>query len=290
MAGKVYDGTTTAPVSTTGTAAGLVSGESLTVTPTAAYNTAAAGTGRTATVSFGLTDGTGLAANYTLANVSRTSLTITPKPINLSGLIAAGKVYDGTPSAAVAVVSSVSQWGSLSGLVSGDSVSLVTSSHSASYDNRNAGTGKTVTFSGLSLGGTAAGKTYDAGTTATVTASGAAGWISGDTVTVSATGLFDTKNVGTGKTVSLSSSYSGTDASNYTITGQATTTANITAKTITVSGITAAGKTYDAGTTATVTTSGAAGWIAGDAVTVSATGLFDTKNEGTGKTVKLSRS
>jgi hypothetical protein len=56
---------------------------------------------------------------------------------------------------------------------------------------------------------------------------------------------------------------------------------------LTVGGITAADKTYDAGTAATVNTAGASngGLLAGDVVTVSATGLFDDKNVGAGKTV-----
>ena len=39
--------------------------------------------------------------------------------------------------------------------------------------------------------------------------------------------MFDNKNVGTGKTVTLTSSYSGDDISNYSITDQSSTTANI---------------------------------------------------------------
>ena len=49
-------------------------------------------------------------------------------------------------------------------------------------------------------------------------------------------------SVGTGKTVTISSSYSGSDVSNYSVTNQASTTANITAKALTVSGITASDK------------------------------------------------
>ena len=52
----------------------------------------------------------------------------------------------------------------------------------------------------------------------------------GDLVTVSATGTFDNKNVGTGKTVTLAETNAGDDVANYTITDQGSTTANITAK------------------------------------------------------------
>ena len=59
------------------------------------------------------------------------------------------------------------------------------------------------------------------------------------------TGAFSDKNVGTGKTVTITPSYTGADVSNYSVTDHATTTANITAKALTVSGITALNKGYD---------------------------------------------
>ena len=61
-------------------------------------------------------------------------------------------------------------------------------------------------------------------------------------------GAFSDKNVGVGKTVTITSSYSGADVSNYSVTDQPSTTANITAKSLTVSGITASDKTYDGST------------------------------------------
>ena len=102
---------------------------------------------------------------------------------------------------------------------------------------------KAITVSGI----TAAGKTYDGDRTATVNTSGAGGWVVGDAVSVSATGQFDTKDKGTNKTVTLSSSYTGGDLGNYIITDQASTSASIAAKTVTLS----ASKTYDGGTSLT---------------------------------------
>ena len=109
---------------------------------------------------------------------------------------------------------------------------------------------------------------------------------------VAATGTFDNKNVGTGKTVSLSSSYSGSDVSNYSVTNQASTTANITAKTLAVSGITSSDKDHDGSTSATLVTSNIlyTGLVNGDSFTGSYTGTFDNKNVGTGKTVTISSS
>ena len=68
------------------------------------------------------------------------------------------------------------------------------------------------------------------------------------------TGAFSDKNVGTGKTVTITPSYTGADVGNYSVTDHSTITANITAKALTVSGITASDKTYDATTAATLGT------------------------------------
>ncbi|NBW71087.1 MAG: hypothetical protein EBR32_06765, partial [Bacteroidetes bacterium] len=86
-------------------------------------------------------------------------------------------------------------------------------------------TAKALTLSGI----TAANKIYNGNTTATVDVSSASytGLVDGDDVLVSATGLFSDKNVGTAKTVTLSSSYSGDDTGNYSITDQSSTTATI---------------------------------------------------------------
>ncbi|MFM9068290.1 MAG: YDG domain-containing protein, partial [Planctomycetota bacterium] len=141
-------------------------------------------------------------------------------------------------------------------------------------------------------------KTYDGATTATLSTDSAAlsGLISGDTVTLStssATGAFDTKTIGTNKTVTTSGfSISGTDSGNYSLT-QPTTSADITKAILTVTGVTAGSKTYDGNTTVTLNTTAAAlsGIIGPDAVTLStssATGSFADQNAGTGKTVTTS--
>ena len=149
---------------------------------------------------------------------------------------------------------------------------------------------KALTVSGI----TASNKTYNGNTSATIDVSSASysGLISGDSISVASTGVFDNKNVGTGKTVTLTSSYSGDDISNYSITDQSSTTANIIAKALTVSGITASNKTYDGNAIAALSTASASydGLISGDDLTVSASGAFSNKNVGTGKTVTLTSS
>ncbi|NBU17080.1 MAG: hypothetical protein EBS48_08750, partial [Actinobacteria bacterium] len=106
------------------------------------------------------------------------------------------------------------------------------------------------------------------------------------------TGLFDTKNIGTTKTVQIAGvTKGGGDAGNYVIT-QPTATADITAKTLTVTGITAANKIYDASRTANVTANNPAfvGVESGDTVTIdtsSITGLFATADVGSSIPVQI---
>src|SRR5207253_2937455 len=137
----------------------------------------------------------------------------------------------------------------LAGLVGGDAVSL--SAGAAAYDDKNVGAGKTVTVSGLSLAGPAGGNyilvssvisaaigIIDAAAMAasltvtlrdalasSATASPAAsnynlaGLIGGDAVSLSSGGAaYDDKNVGTGKTVTVSGlSLAGPDSGNYVL-------------------------------------------------------------------------
>ena len=66
------------------------------------------------------------------------------------------------------------------------------------------------------------------------------------------TGAFSNANVGTGKTVTITSSYSGADSGNYSVTDQSSTTADISTKALTATA-SASNKTYDGGTTASTT-------------------------------------
>src|SRR5207249_10233950 len=128
-------------------------------------------------------------------------------------------------------------------------------------------------------------KTYDGATTATVTLSD--NRASGDVLTDSyTTASFATKNVGVGKTVSVSGiSISGTDAGNYTFNTTASTTADITPRALTVPA-TGVNKVYDGTTAATVTLSDDR--ISGDVLLDGYTSAtFDTKDVGTVKTVSV---
>ena len=306
---RAYDGTTAATVNTAAASLnGLISGDDLTVSASGSFGDKNVGAGKTVSLvsSYGGAD----KGNYAITNQASTTADITAKALTVSGITASNKVYDGTT--AVTVNTSAA---SLNGLVGGDNLTV---SASGSFGDKNVGAGKTVTlissYSGadkgnyaitdqastaadiatksLTVSGIAASnKVYD-GTTAAVVSTTAAslnGLVSGDNLTIAASGSFGDKNASAGKTVSLVSSYGGTDKGNYAITDQASTTADIAAKALTVSGITASNKVYDATTAATVSTSTAnlSGLVNGDILTVSATGSFGDKNVGIGKTVNL---
>src|SRR6185369_1159993 len=101
------------------------------------------------------------------------------------------------------------------------------------------------------------------------------------------TATFDTKNIGTGKIVTLGGTFglSGVDAGNYVLDSVDTALANITALHIT-GDFTADNKVYDGNTSATVLTRTTVGDVGGVSLTCG-TATFDTKNIGTGKIVTL---
>ena len=211
------------------------------------------------------------------------------------------RVYDGTTAATVTLHDD---------RVAGDDLTVT---DSATFADKNVGTAKTVSVSGIPVSGSDASNysvqhdhNDDSGhhgpdadgerdrceqglrrtTTATVTLSDDR--VAGDVFTDSyATATFANKNVGTGKTVSVSGmSISGTDAGNYTFNTTASTTADITARALTVTA-TGVNKRYDGNTTATVTL--ADNRLSGDVFTDSYTSAtFANKNVGTLKTVTVS--
>ncbi|MCA1684205.1 MAG: YDG domain-containing protein, partial [Actinobacteria bacterium] len=219
---------------------------------------------------------------------------------------AKSKVYDGTTSATI-------DTRSLSGQLAGAKVSL--DGGSATFADKNVGTGKTVTATGFSLTGddaanyslasstltakaditalgitgsfTAANKVYDATTSATITGGSLTGALSGDKVSLSGgTATFDTAAVANGKTVTGTGfSLTGDDAANYSLTSVGTTTADITALQVT-GAFTAKNKVYDGTTSATIDTRSLTGQLAGAKVSLDGgSATFADKSVGTGKTV-----
>jgi filamentous hemagglutinin family protein len=225
---RVYDGTTSSPF---GVSYSTTPNSNLLGTPTVTASSKDVGS-RALTVS-------GLYSNqagYDISYVTGT-LTITPKTLSITGTTVANKTYDGTTAASVSA-------GTLSGFVGSETVSVA--SASGAFDNKNAGAGKTVTVAytlsdgtngGLAanytLAGTthtaditpksltasysAASKVYDGTTAATVSAT-SGDIVTGDAVTIAASGTFADKNAGVGKTVSISGgALSGADAGNYAL-------------------------------------------------------------------------
>ncbi len=316
---KVYDDATVATLNTgSASLSGVISGDVVSLVSTGATGTFVnknVGTGKSVSIS-GLTLGGADGANYTLTQPSATA-NITKAGLTVSGVTANNKVYDGTIAATLNTGSA-----GLAGVFGGDAISLISMGVTGTFSNKNVGTGKVVSISGFSIGGsdaanytltqptatanitgivlivtgvTANNKVYNGSTAATLNTGSATivGVLGVDIVTLittGATGTFVNKNAGTGKVVSTSGfSLGGNDAANYTLT-QPTATANITMASLTVSGATANNKVYDGTTVTTLNTGSAtlAGVFGGDAVNLvssTATGTFSNKNVGTGKIV-----
>lgn len=297
---KVYDRSQAATVNFDDN---RVAGDVLSVGGNAAFTDKNAGTAKDVNVTGIAISGTD-SGNYVLsstlaatkADISQRTLTVTMNGGN--------KTYDGTTVAAVGLASDV---------LGGDSVSL--GSTSASFAGKNAGTGKTVNVSGISIVGGADADNYVlaasaisgtadiAARTLVVTATGvnrvyngsrAAGVIlgddrvDGDVLSLSGNAAFADKNVGIAKDISVAGvSLSGTDAGNYVLSASPVTAkADISARTLNATA-TGSNKVYDRGTAATVTLDDDR--VAGDVLSLAyGAANFTDKKAGNGKTINVS--
>ncbi len=254
--------------------------------------------------------GTGNGFLYTLAPTITASLTGTTE-----------KIYDATTTATLSDGNYT-----FTSAVDGDTAILSYPS-TGQYSDKNVGTGKHVTASGLQLvsvsngnaavygyqlasttasgdigtitprnlavtGLTALDRVYDASRTAALSGTASLSPLGSDSVTITGTAsaLFDTKNVGTGKTVAVTGyTLGGDDAANYTLSQPAGLTATITAASLTITGLTAENKVYDATSTAALGGTATITPFSGDVVTLggSAVGTFADKNVGSGKAVTV---
>ncbi len=296
---KTYDGTTTAAA--TPTVSGLFGTDSV-AGLSETYDNRNAGTGKTLSVgnTYTVNDGN-TGGNYTVTTVADTTGVINKASLTITATTNT-KTYDSTTTAAaLPTVSGLQNTDTASGLVE-------------SYDNKNAGTGKTLSVSAYTVndgnGGnnytvttvpnatgvinkaaltiTAATntKTYDGTTTAAATPT-----VSGLFGTDSVAGLsetYDNRNAGTGKTLSVGNTYTvndGNTGGNYTVTTVADTTGVINKASLTITATTNT-KTYDSTTTAAALPT-----VSGLQNTDTASGLvesYDNKNAGTGKTLSVS--
>ena len=222
--------------------------------------------------------------------------------------ITLSKVYDGNTTA-------VATAGTLSGVVGADDVTIHTTI--ATYDNKFAGSGKTITVVYTLTGADkdkyikpadytvsngiitaiqltisnpvlTTSKEYDRNTSASVTAGTLSGVVDGG-VTVTALANYDTPSVNTGKTITVSYTLSGANAGNYVKpVDRIEYTGVISQKQLTISSPTlTTTKLYDRNTNAVVTIGSLSGVIGSEDVSVSGVATYDTANAGTGKTITI---
>ncbi|HEX4152333.1 MAG TPA: YDG domain-containing protein, partial [Steroidobacteraceae bacterium] len=332
---KVYDGTTTATLDAANYAlGGFAAGQGATVTQPSSVGYDLPGAGaRTVSASFASSNfiansGTNL-SNYVLPTAASGAGTITQAPLDLTGLLANSKTYDGTTSATLNTTNA-----NIFGIIAPDAgqVTLSTSGATGAFASANAGSNIPVSVSGFTLTGskaadyqlvappdlaaniqpkslsvagvTANGKNYDSTTADTldVAAAQLTGVVSSDSgqvtlVSGSAAGTFASANVGTNIVVAASGfSLTGTAAGNYTVAQPGGLAASITPAPLTISLGGNPTKTYDGTSTAVVssgdfTLSGFAGGQ-GATVTQTASALYASPNAASnqGLTVTLEAS
>ena len=300
---KVYDGNTSVSTTTPTTTPALAAGDSPNFTET--YSSPDVGTSLTLTPSGDVDDNYG-GKDYSVTFADDTTGVINPVSLT-ANITADSRVYDGNTDVTVHC--------SLVGIIG-----TTCNAANASFDTKDVGKNKTVTATGITLGGADAGnytlsdttaittaditiagpltiigltannKVYDRTTLATTTGTPELhGVIGKDNVTLEGTytAAFDSQHVGTGKTVIVTGyTLGGNDAKDYTLTQPTGLTADITA--LALSGtITASDKTYDGSRSATAVCSNPLnGIIDGDSVICNATNAtFDTKDVGIHKTV-----
>lgn len=302
---KEYDGLTSAAVTNDGTLDGKVGTEAVTVTATASYQDKSAGTGKLISVSYAL--GGADAGNYRApastsfsGEITKKALTVNPPSIRLS------KEYDGTPTAVVTAP------GSLGGVLTGDSVTLL---ESARYTDKDVGSSKSITVSYTFTGSDAnnyatpsdttvtngvisqkqltvtnfdlvSTKEYDGSSSSTINNVACSGIVPTEDVQVNAIATYNSPAAGANKPITVTYSLVGNDRGNYLKPADsiATATGEIAKKQLTVSGTSLASKDYDGTASAPIDSHGTLeGVIDGDTVTLSAVATYATKTAGSGK-------
>ena len=167
---KVYDGTTAADAAQfSATLNNVVTGEESLVTATAtgaAYNSKDVATANKVNYALALS-GTG-AGNYRIAGTVQGAGNITAKQLNLALTSGAhfDKTYDGNANVTQSLTKDRNY--TLTNFVSGEGADIALAPVTGTYTDKNAGTGKAVTFGGLTLTGTGA-ENYSLSTTTLAT-------------------------------------------------------------------------------------------------------------------------
>jgi hypothetical protein len=292
---KVYDGTTAATVTLTDDRVG---GDVLTDSyASAAFTDKNIGTGKTVNVSGISISGTD-SGNYTLNGVTTamTTADITARTLHMTAT-GINKVYDGTTAATVTLTDD-----RLSGDVLTDSYT------SATFTDKNVGTGKLVNVNGISISGTDSGnytlngvttamttanittrpitvtaatdsKTYDGTTTSTGSPTITTGSLATGDTTTNFTQVFDSRNASAlnGRTLTPSGTVNdGNGGNNYAYTF-ATVNGTVNKRAITVTAASDT-KTYDGTTTSTGSPTITTGSLATGDTTTSFMQVFDSRN------------
>ena len=145
---KVYDSTTAANLTGTGALVGVLGSDTVILSGTAVgtFSDKTVGNGKTVGVS-----GLGLAGadagDYTLSQPSLTA-NITTAALNVTGITADNKAYDGTSAAVIHTGAAA-----LSGKLGSDDVTLDTAGAVGTFADAQVGTAKTVSVTGLSISG-----------------------------------------------------------------------------------------------------------------------------------------
>ena len=308
-AGKAYDGTNSATLTKPSVSSlGFIARDNIEITTTGTFDVVDVGT-QTVTLTQSYT---GTTSNYTITDqANKPTAAISAKAITISGITASGKTYDGSNSVTLnkPSVSSlgfverdnivINTTGVFDVVDAGTQSVTLTQSYggtTSNYTITNQATKPTAAISAKAItisGITATNKVYDGSTAISLVLPtvSSLGFIARDSIAITTSGAVASADVGNGKTVNLTQSYSGA-TSNYTITNQSSSpTVNISAKPITISGITATGKVYDGTSSVTLSKPSVAtlGFVARDSIVINTTGTFDTVDAGT-QSVTLSQS
>ncbi|NBR72611.1 MAG: filamentous hemagglutinin, partial [Proteobacteria bacterium] len=293
VADRIYDGSSDAPLSG-GTLVGVFGSEDVQLRSLAAsYADAHVGAAKpVANTGFSLTGAD--IGNYTLTQPTLTGR-VDPKNLFVTGVTAVTRAYDRTTNVALTGTAV------LSGLVTGESLTLDTNNAVASLADWNADTNKAVTVTGFAVSGVTAGnynlvqapnltvditprsvslagltsltKEYDGTTAISLSGiSGLNGVISPDDVQLggSAAGQFADPLVGANKPVAVTgATLAGADAANYALDSNLPVTGEITKRRLVLAGATAQDKFYDGTTTAALSGGTLTGIVSGEDVRLS---------------------
>jgi hypothetical protein len=323
---KTFDGSTSAAA--TPTVTGLQGGSDTVTGLSETYDTSAVGSNKTLSVAAGYTVSDGnLGGNYNVNTVANTNGVInsaTAVSTTTSLTTSSGTVVYGTTVTFTAIVSAntgsvaptqgnvdfkdtttntdflngtfvsssgtSSTWTFTTGIktfnfTTGDTI-VATYSGDAAFNGSNGSTTQIVNKAPLTITALANSKTYD-GTTSAAATPTVAGLVTGDTVT-GLSETYNSKNAGTGKTLSVAAGYTvsdGNSGGNYTVTTASSTAGVINKATLTITAL-ANTKTFD-NTTSAAATPTVVGLVGGDTVT-GLSETYDTSAVGTGKTLTVS--